>query len=336
VVHATTGQLQDAPALSDSRLEFYTRLSPGYDAHSLDVPLFGQPPDPQVTAALDRTPYGPVAALARQLAAGATSQWEVVARVHRYLLDGNRFHYTTNPPEPGLYPLADFLLRGHAGDCQQFAGAAALLLRLAGVPARVVAGFATGVRQRDGRFNVRDVDAHSWIEVYFQGFGWVAFNPTPPAAQAQIPRQLDLLAPATTTGSRDEPGGLGWLAAGALLAVLSTAGAVRVRGCRRGRRAEFGYLLEGLVRRTGGHVRTSITLAELGVELARLVGPHTATLATLAERARFAPDPVMPATRPRIRIARALVRDLGLIRALLVLVAPALTRRRRNRPPRIA
>jgi transglutaminase-like putative cysteine protease len=336
VVHATTGQLQDAPALSDSRLEFYTRLSPGYDAHSLDVPLFGQPPDPQVTALLGHTPYGPVAARARQLAAGATSQWEVVARVHRYLLDGNRFHYTTNPPEPDLYPLVDFLLHGHAGDCQHFAGAAALLLRLAGVPTRVAVGFATGVRQADGRFEVRDVDAHAWIEVYFQSFGWVAFNPTPPAAQAQIPRQLDLLAPATTTGSRDEPGGLGWLAVGALLAVLSTAGAVLVRGHRRGRRAEFGQLLEGLVRRTGGHLRISTTLAELGVELMRLAGPQTAALATQAERARFAPHPPTPATRARIQIARALASDLGPMRALIVLVAPAAIRRARKRPPRTA
>ncbi|HZB48794.1 MAG TPA: transglutaminase-like domain-containing protein, partial [Mycobacteriales bacterium] len=50
----------------------------------------------------------------------------------------------------------------------------ALLLRLAGVPARVVVGFATGVPGPDGRFNVRDTDAHAWIEVYFQGYGWVA------------------------------------------------------------------------------------------------------------------------------------------------------------------
>jgi protein-glutamine gamma-glutamyltransferase len=151
-----------------------------------------------------------VAALAHQLAAGARTQWEVVARVHRYLLDGDRFRYTTNLPEAGLFPLVDFLLRDHAGDCQHFAGAAALLLRLAGVPTRVVAGFATGVRQGDGRFEVRDVDAHAWIEVYFQGYGWVAFNPTPAAAQAQIPHPLDPLAPAPATprGGHSGPCGL--------------------------------------------------------------------------------------------------------------------------------
>src|SRR4029453_3654881 len=184
-------------------------------------------PDPDVTATLDLTPYGPVAALARQLATGATSQWEVVARVHRYLLDGGRFRYTTNLPPAGPFPLRDFLLRDRVGDCQHFASAAALLLRLAGGPARVVVGFATGVPEPGGRFTVRDTDAHAWIEVYFQGIGWVAFNPTPAAAQATIPRQLDPLAPATISGGHDAhggPEGLGWLAVGAILAALATAG----------------------------------------------------------------------------------------------------------------
>jgi hypothetical protein len=338
VVHASAQQLRGAPPPTDPRLRPYTRLTSGYDAHSIDIPLYGQPPDPSVAAALQRTPYRPVATLARQLAAGTTSQWEMVARVHRYLLGGGRFRYTTKLPQPGPYPLVDFLLRDHAGDCQHFAGAAGLLLRLAGVPTRVVAGFATGLRQRDGRFQVRDVDAHTWIEVYFQGYGWVAFDPTPAAAQAHIPRQLDPLAPTppATAGGRhgdNGPGGPGGLVVGAILAALATGGAVITRRRRQGRHAEFGQLLEALVRRTGGHIQTSSTLADLGVQLARLVGLQTAALATHAERARFSPHPSTPATRPRMRIAQALARDLGPIRALTVLVVPAATRRLRNRPP---
>ncbi|HZC98785.1 MAG TPA: transglutaminase-like domain-containing protein [Actinomycetes bacterium] len=197
VVRATAAQLQAAPAPTDLRLPSYLDLyvrrdqgdaanhppqppadswhqrpEPPVDSwHRVNVPLFGQPPDPRVTAVLERPPCAPVAALARQLATGATSQWDVVARVHRYLLDGDRYHYTTNPPQAGPYPLADFLLRDHAGYCQHFAGAAALLLRLAGVPARVVVGFASGMRQPDGPFDVRGTDAHAWIEGYFQGPG---------------------------------------------------------------------------------------------------------------------------------------------------------------------
>jgi transglutaminase-like putative cysteine protease len=326
VVRASAEQLQRAPAPSDPRLRAYTSLTPGYSWPSgVVVPLFGQPPDPRVTATLALTSYGPVAALARQLAAGATTQLEVVARVHRYLLDGSRFRYTTDLPVAGPFPLVDFLLGNHAGDCQYFAGAAALLLRLAGVPARVVVGFATGARGPDGRFEVRDVDAHAWIEVYFQGYGWVAFNPTPAAAPAAIPRQLDPLAPtsATTGDGHDGHGGpveLGWLAVGALLAALATGGVRVVRRRTRPGPVPLGPLLEGLVRRTGGHVQPSSTLAELGVQLARLVGPQTAALAAQTERARFAPDPGLPAPRPRIQLARALASDLGPRRALMVLI----------------
>jgi len=339
LVHASTEQLQRAPAPNDPRMRDYLRLSPGYVwPGTVVVPPLGQPPTPKVTAILDRSPYGPVAALAHQLAAGATSQWELVARVHHYLLDGDRFRYTTNPPHPGDFPLVDFLMRNHAGDCQHFASAAALLLRLAGVPARVVVGFATGVRERDGRYNVRDIDAHAWIEVYFQGIGWVAFNPTPSAAQAAIPDELNPLVPTPdTTGAghdrQDGHRGSGWLAVGAVLAALTIAGVWTIgRRTRRGP-DPLGPLLEGVVRRSGGYLQPASTLAELGAELARLVGPTTAGLAIQTERVRFAPDPSMPTTHPRIQLARALARDLGPRRALLVLVGLGAPRQTPQLPP---
>jgi protein-glutamine gamma-glutamyltransferase len=183
---------------------------------------------------------------------------------------------------------------------------------------------------------VRDTDAHAWIEVYFQGYGWVAFNPTPPAAPATIPRQLDPLAPATTSGGHDDhagPEGLDWLTVAAILAALATAGAWVLRWRIRRGPVPLGSLLEGLVRRTGGHVQPSSTLAELGVELTRLVGPQTAALAAQAERARFAPDPAATTPRPRIQLARALASDLGPRRALMVLIAAAGTRQPRQQPP---
>jgi hypothetical protein len=325
VVHATAQQLRGASVPTDPRLDPYTRLNPSYDGRSVDVPLFGQPSDQKVAQALDRTPYGPVAALARQLTAGARTQWDVVARVHRYLLDGGRFRYTTNPPEPGHYPLVDFLLRDYSGDCQHFASAAALLLRLAGIPTRVVTGFATGVRRDGGPFQVRDVDAHFWIEVYFQGFGWVAFNPTPTAAQASVPRRLDPLTAAAITSDHGGAGRPGGPAAGAILVALAAGGAWVTR--RRTRRAPTPLepLLEGLVRRSGGRIQPSSTLAELRIELRRLVGPNTAALATQAEHARFAPHPATPRHRrhPRIHLARALTKDRGSLQALIILLAPA-------------
>src|SRR5204862_3418675 len=83
-------------------------------------------------------------------------------------------------------PLADFLLRERVGYCQQFSGAMALLLRMGGVPARVAAGFSPGSLDRDRReYVVRDMDAHSWVEVFFPGIGWVTRDPTPGDAPAR-------------------------------------------------------------------------------------------------------------------------------------------------------
>ena len=125
----------------------------------------------------------------------------------------------------------------------------------------------------------------------------MAFNPTPAVAPAKIARQLDPLTTtpaATGAGHPGGPGGPNGLATGAILVALTVAGVgVARRRTRRGP-VPLGPLLEGLVRRTGGHLQPSTTLAELGVELARLVGPDTAALATQAERARFAPTPQRP------------------------------------------
>jgi hypothetical protein len=87
-------------------------------------------------------------------------------------------------------PLDTFLFDDRTGYCQQFSGAMALLLRMGGVPARVAAGFTPGTFDSErGEYIVRDLDAHSWVEAYFPGSGWVTFDPTPseapPAAQLQ-------------------------------------------------------------------------------------------------------------------------------------------------------
>ncbi|MDQ8046131.1 MAG: transglutaminase domain-containing protein, partial [Solirubrobacteraceae bacterium] len=154
------------------------------------------------------TPLGTVLSLSRQLAKGTTSELEVVRRVEAYLDDPDRFTYTTDVGPASSQPIVDFLLTTHRGYCQHFAGAAALLLRLAGVPTRVVAGFATGELEGTDTYKVTDEDAHAWIEVYFPGYGWVPFNPTPAAAEAVVPASLDLFA---------APSGKGSVAAGAAL-----------------------------------------------------------------------------------------------------------------------
>jgi hypothetical protein len=75
-------------------------------------------------------------------------------------------------------PLEHFLFDTKAGYCQHFSGAMALLLRFGGIPARVATGFSPGgFRKSQGEWIVRDRDAHSWVEAWFDGIGWVTFDP---------------------------------------------------------------------------------------------------------------------------------------------------------------
>ena len=76
-----------------------------------------------------------------------------------------------------------FLFETKTGHCEYFASAMAIMLRLQGVPARLVTGFsATNKNPLTGYFEVRALDAHAWVEAYFPAHGWVTFEPTPAKA----------------------------------------------------------------------------------------------------------------------------------------------------------
>jgi MYXO-CTERM domain-containing protein len=338
VVRVTARQLSGDAAPLSAGARTYTRLVPprerGTESQALSwllAPLMAvlhpaHPAalDPHMVALARRLilhPTGPAAidprvvALARRLARGARTEWKIVMRVERYLLGGH-FRYTTNVPAPGPQPLVDFLLDTHAGYCQHFAGAAALLLRLAGVPARVVTGFATGRRVGLNRYLVRDVDAHEWIEVYFQGYGWVPFNPTPAADPAVITGGIDphrSAQPPTHVPEQE------YLAAG-LMAMLA-AGAAVGRRRRRGVTAS-GDSLWRVARLAGAPPGASTTLAQARAVLAARIGPRTAAIADELERQRFAAQRAAAPKHPRIRLARALLGDLGPARMLLLLCVP--------------
>jgi protein-glutamine gamma-glutamyltransferase len=89
-----------------------------------------------------------------------------------------RFVYSLDlPADPSLY---HFLLERRAGHCEYFATAMTVLLRLRGVPSRVVIGFHGGrLNESGGYYVVRQGDAHAWVEVFREGVGWVRFDPTP-------------------------------------------------------------------------------------------------------------------------------------------------------------
>jgi hypothetical protein len=121
-------------------------------------------------------------ALADTLAAGAASPLEVAHRVESYLAQNLQYSLELRP-ESGLDPLDEFLFERKAGNCEYFAASMAVLLRAAGIPARLVNGFQRGEWNEVGQYlAVRQRDAHSWVEAYILEVGWVSFDPTPRAA----------------------------------------------------------------------------------------------------------------------------------------------------------
>jgi hypothetical protein len=111
------------------------------------------------------------------------------------------FKYTLTPKLNGPIPaLAQFMLKTHRGYCQMFSGAMALVLRMHGIPARVAVGFMSGKLQGSDTYVVNDRDAHAWVEVYFPGYGWMPFEPTP---GSHLPSDTSSSSPkfaTTTTG----------------------------------------------------------------------------------------------------------------------------------------
>jgi hypothetical protein len=119
--------------------------------------------------------------LAAKLAQGAATPEACIQNTLDYLT--RECHYSL---EVGTFhtrqPVAEFLFEKKQGYCQYFASAAALLLRLEGVPCRYVTGFNIQEDNRQGdHYVVREMDAHAWIEVYAPGRGWLELDPTPEA-----------------------------------------------------------------------------------------------------------------------------------------------------------
>lgn len=92
-----------------------------------------------------------------------------------------RFSYTLDQPEqPVSDPLAHFLFERRQGHCEYFASAMTVMLRTLGIPARIAAGYQSGIYNPvSGWHIIRAMDAHSWVEAFLPDRGWTTFDPTP-------------------------------------------------------------------------------------------------------------------------------------------------------------
>jgi len=120
--------------------------------------------------------------LAEQIAASADNNYDKALAIETYL----RTHFTytlqlsrTVPHDP----LANFLFERKQGHCEYFASSMAVMLRSLGIPARIVNGFRSGeFNDLSSQYVIRASNAHSWVEAFYPGYGWIAFDPTPGAS----------------------------------------------------------------------------------------------------------------------------------------------------------
>ncbi len=120
--------------------------------------------------------------LAKQITASTNNNYDRALAVETYLR--TNFGYSLQLPRTVPHdPLANFLFDRKQGHCEYFASSMAVMLRTLGIPSRVVNGFRTGeFNDLTSQYVVRASNAHSWVEAYFPGYGWAAFDPTPGAS----------------------------------------------------------------------------------------------------------------------------------------------------------
>jgi transglutaminase-like putative cysteine protease len=342
----SVAEMRRAPRAVPAFYAPYTQLE--LPSHSSPVTI-----SPSTTAGaelIDASRYAPVYELARSLAVGATSNYEVVARMDAFFAQG--FTYDLQPRR-SAYPLIAFLFDERSGYCQQFSGAMTLMLRMDGIPARVAAGFLPGSASRStGLYDVTAQDAHEWVEVFFAGIGWVPFNPTPAGKEAAgtsltlakaersastlrhraLPRQAlpggqsKVRAVRSGAGPGGSPALAIGLAGGALALLLGVAwiaSAIRLERTLAGDADGAVREISRALSTAGLSLAPSTTLAQLERELQRSHGPAAAGYLRLLRERRYAADadPQALYGSERRLLRRALCRGRGPLTRLRVLVA---------------
>jgi len=150
---------------SDVNLDFTASLSPELRKQSLQLP---RNLDPRIIE------------LTQSVVGNEASPMVRARLIEKHLR--THYGYTLElPPAEPADPLAFFLLHRKKGHCEYFASSMAVMLRIAGVPSRVVTGFQSGVYNPiSGSQLIRTSDAHAWVEAWIPRRGWTTFDPTPP------------------------------------------------------------------------------------------------------------------------------------------------------------
>jgi transglutaminase-like putative cysteine protease len=188
-------QVTDVQVAGDWRYDAPTStvFSSRSDTRNLDYSVESVHPDPDPAALEEAASNDPsvssylklpsipadVRDLTQRVTGTAVSTFDKALAIQRFLTSAPFVYDTTIPAGSGTKALESFLLHDHRGFCQQYASAMAVMARIVHIPARLAVGFTHGDLQADGSWLVTTKDAHAWPELYFNGFGWLPFEPTP-------------------------------------------------------------------------------------------------------------------------------------------------------------
>jgi len=162
------------PAIPPAALQEWLQLPPGYNPRTL--------------------------AYAADLLRQSDGKLAFVNRVLRGFREEN-FRYTLSPPLLGRNAIDDFLFSTRSGFCEHYSAAFVVLMRAAGIPARVVTGYQGGeINPADGFLSVRQSDAHAWAEIWLDKRGWVRIDPTAAVAPDRVERNLASVVPRQILG----------------------------------------------------------------------------------------------------------------------------------------
>nr|WP_267902788.1 transglutaminaseTgpA domain-containing protein [Halovenus carboxidivorans] len=137
--------------------------------------------------------------------ADADDPYEKARAVQEYLRSNKEYDLSVSERSNSI---ADtFIFEMDAGYCEYFATSMAVMLRSQGIPARYVVGYTSGQRVGENTYEVRGMNAHAWVEVYFESVGWVRFDPTP--GNERLQRQQEALENVDGEFDIEDPGSPG-------------------------------------------------------------------------------------------------------------------------------
>ncbi|OTN75754.1 hypothetical protein A5886_000830 [Enterococcus sp. 8G7_MSG3316] len=158
---------------------------PDYAAENLQTITLQQPDTTVNYIQLPDTLPDRIPALAEEITAESTTLFDQVTAIESYLKNTINFRYSKTDavyPEEEQDYVDQFLFESQVGYCDNFSSAMVVLLRTLDIPARWAKGFAPGdavSAEGTTTYTVRNQNAHSWVEVFFEGYGWIPFEPTP-------------------------------------------------------------------------------------------------------------------------------------------------------------